>query len=237
MVTHAILAAGRGTRLFGEVGGNKAMVPLDRGHLIDYVVRETESLPLTATRVLVPYHDRSIAARVTSLTGSKVIPVPSPSDGTGPGIRRLLNGISSELIALTTCDLIAPRGALSKFMLAARELLGTEAPRCVVATSSIDELDPVPIYVHASNGMVTAYGKTAPRSERTFAGARLMNLAFVGLLLRSDEGLTTDTAMMAEIVKSYPDAVLHIDVDGLFDVDDGRALSEATKLTKEDRHD
>lgn len=235
MLTHAILAAGRGTRLFGSSGGNKAMTRLGEGHLIDYVVREVEALAPDVTIVLVPEADQSIIRRVQALTSSRVIPVPSPSDGTGPGVRRLLAHASSDFIALSTCDLVAPRGNLTSFTTLAHSLVTTDLARCVVATSAIDESDPVPIYVHATNSVVTEYGKLASSSQRSFAGARLMNAAFANTLLQLDDELSTDTAMMGSIVAEHPGSVLHLDVDGLFDVDDHRALARAAALTREDR--
>jgi choline kinase len=235
MLTHAILAAGRGTRLFGDAGGNKPMVPVGNGHLIDYVVREAEGLPLAETRVLVPESDETIVARVRSITKSSVMGLPSPSDGTGPGVRRLLAGTGQSTVILSTCDLAAPPGALADFFVHALKVVDVREPRCVVATSAPADEDPVPIFVHVEGGVVSRYGKDVPSSTRTFAGARVMNSAFRDQLLRLENALATDTRMMSEIVTVMPGSVLQIDVVGLFDVDDQPTLARAELLTREGR--
>jgi hypothetical protein len=61
-----------------------------------------------------------------------------------------------------------------------------------------------------------------------------MNSAFRTLLLESDARLTTDTQMMSAIVATVPGTVLHLDVPGLFDVDDQRTLTRAELLTRGD---
>ncbi|HMN40408.1 MAG TPA: NTP transferase domain-containing protein [Phycisphaerales bacterium] len=234
MLTHAVLAAGRGTRMFGPDGGNKAMARVGAGHLIDYVVREVEGLSPDKTIVLAGGDDLATPERVQALTASPVETIRSPSDGTGPGVRRLLAASASTLIALTTCDLAADTGSLTSFFDAALPLVLTNQPRCVVAVSPLDEGDAAPIYVHTHGNHVVDYGKRAPWSRQSFAGARLMNSSFARAMLEIPNPIGTDTEMMSALVHADRCAVLAISVPDLFDVDNLDSLKRATALTRED---
>lgn len=220
--------------MFGPKGGNKAMITVARGYLIDYVVREVEALSPTRTLVLVTRDDATTPARVRELTASQVDVISSPSDGTGPGVRRLLLAATTELIALTTCDLAASAGSLTTFFHGAIPLTDHTGPRCVIATSPLDHADPAPIYVHTRDDEVVEYGKSAPRSELSFAGARIMNSAFASLLLNVPERFATDTQMMTSVMRQHPGTIRAIKVDDLFDVDNAQALLRAKALTSGD---
>ncbi|MDX2356156.1 NTP transferase domain-containing protein [Dietzia sp. PP-33] len=231
MLTHAILAAGRGTRMYGPSGGNKAMARVGSGYLIDYVLKETERLRPQETIVLVRVGDEDTPRRVRTLTTSPVSVIESPSDGTGPGVRRLLAAARGDKIALTTCDLAAPRGELTSFFENVKAMPNLDAESCVIAISPVDDQDPVPIFVHLSEDRVVDYGKKSPRSPVAFAGARLMNRGFADLLLKSDAVFATDTEMMSTIVKEHPGALRAQMVRSLFDVDNADALRRAEAIT------
>jgi len=220
--------------MFGPAGGNKAMAPVAGGHLIDYVVREIEVLSPVATIVLAVAEDQATPVRVRALTASQVTVVASPSDGTGPGVRRLLAAARTEYVALSTCDLAAGTGSLTTFFKNAVGQVSIDEPRCVVAVSPLDETDPAPIFVHTSGSAVIDYGKRAPQSSLSFAGARLMNSAFASILMNSSQDLITDTEMMTSLVHEFPGTVRAMAVQDLFDVDNPLALERAAVLTRED---
>jgi len=220
--------------MFGPDGGNKAMARVGAGHLVDYVVREVEGLSPVKTIVLAGNGDLATPGRVQALTASPVETIRSPSDGTGPGVRRLLAASASKLIALTTCDLAARTGSLTSFFNAALPLVLVDQPRCVVAVSPLDEGDPAPIYVHTHGNHVVDYGKLAPWSRQSFAGARLMNSSFALAILGFPNQVGTDTEMMSALVHADRSAVHAISVPDLFDVDNLDSLKRAAALTTGD---
>lgn len=238
MLTHALLAAGRGTRMFGQGGGNKALSRLGQGYLVDYVVRELTLCSPDLTRLLVPIDDQGISQRVSELSDSRIEVISSPPLGTGRAVRQLLaNGLAGD-IALTTCDLIATPGAIARFVGEARTLLHvqvTPMAKCIIAVSKRDPLDPLPIFVHTDGSIVLEYGKRIRQSDWVFSGARVMNEEFASWICGVPDEDLSDTQLMAAAVKEMPGAVLSLRVESLFDVDDSRSLLLAEKLTKGDQ--
>lgn len=235
MFSHLILAGGRGVRMFGEVGGCKALIRVASEHLIDYCVRELPE-PAVETRILTsPEFEGSITGWTRSHPGTNFEVVTQPAQGTGAAVHELLKRSPEEVIVLTTCDIAGPPGALRDFYIEAilQARLARSRPFCGVATASVQSEEDSPIYVHVNQDLqVTAYGKNAPVSPLTFASARVMNLAFAEALIANFWTGATDTEVMGQTLRMLPGSLQAIHASAVFDVDDQWALGRARSLNK-----
>lgn len=235
MLVHAIMAGGMGSRLFGPVGGLKALVPLDNDYLlVDYILAEGRALHADLCVVSISDQGQPIVNHLRAKLQVEVQFAHQDFPGTGGAVSALLKKAPiGASIFLTTSDLYGDPGAISSVLGKAKPLLMSADPVCIIAVSSWREDDESPIYVHMSSlgdepTRVALYGKDVAPSQYVFSGARILNSAFsrfVMDIIQAYPGLT-DTQLMKRAVAGGA-KIFAAHTPSVFDVDDSQALTLA----------
>jgi NDP-sugar pyrophosphorylase family protein len=227
-----IMAGGQGSRLGFP---SKALYPVQGIALIDFVLSDLVDVGVEEVVIAVRPDD---AALVAHLAGRRswfrtVTPIALDVTGTLGAVRALVDHIGDRTQILSTCDVIAPKGALRSLI--SRHVEGpTEPLMTAMATSHVD--DDAPIWIHASDdGVVLEMGKEAVPAALMFGNIRVLGRDLRSTLARmSLNGTTRDSAFMRRLVEENPGRVLAIDLGRIVDVDraeDAAGVSELVANT------
>jgi CTP:molybdopterin cytidylyltransferase MocA len=238
MLSVAVLAAGRGKRLFGPDGGCKPLVEVVPGfRLIEYSLRE--SMACNPGNYVVVTHPLDQALRRLlerrGLPNLTLCTASTPT--TGSAVNVLLRAVPRGLVVLTTSDVIGPPRLLSSFVNHAVTILSERPagrPACIIAVSPADPAESTAIFAHfdLTTRIVTDYGKAIEPSDYCFASVRVMNQAFVDAIIDCYEAELTDTQVMSRVLADHPGSIEALPTPELFDVDDVRSLMKAHMLTR-----
>jgi choline kinase len=234
MFSHLIFAGGKGSRLFLDRPGCKALIPIrEKLVLIDYCLEELRQLSVDERIVL-------ISPGICTMLKEKVAEYrPQPrvmskaAGGTGKAVEDLLSATQASLIAVMPGDIVGERDALRNFYREATSRIGTEQtkPICYIAAAAATEDESEPVYIHHAGGdAVSTMGKNLPATTHVWIGVRMMNAAFARLLRSAWEPGLVDEEVMTRTIRRHPRTVFSIPAPTLFDVDDHASCSRARSV-------
>lgn len=215
-----IFAAGRGTRLFGEGGGCKALHEIDGRPLVSFILDAAVCAGVENLTLIHGPEDRELPkfmARERRFRSTELIPLSSGS--TLEPVRLLVDHFHDSDFFLSTCDVICPPDALVRLDSYVRAL--SELPLiCFLATTLANDSNP--IWIDAGpDDRITAYGKTIPPTGLAFASVRWCQSGLSGALqnLKSVNSVTTDTELMSKLISTNTSCATIMRIDDLMDVD------------------
>ena len=215
----AIMAAGRATRMFGNVAGSKALYKVRGKALIDYSIESFIDVGVIRLIVLVRPDDSSLrehlAERWSDTLDLEIIDR-SPL-GTLDAVRTIAAS-SDENTIVSTCDVVPEPGAIGALVAGAT----TDAILTLALTTV--NVDASPIFVDVDNEIAptiaTSLRKGPPVSRHIFGHVRV---ASVGLrdVLRDHrfDGLERDTLFMSRLIETHPGSVRVVPCGEMIDVD------------------
>jgi NDP-sugar pyrophosphorylase family protein len=215
-----IFAGGRGTRMFGPTGGNKALFRLSGRPLVDYVLDAAVEAGVMSAAVVCSVGDEEIKNHIygeySRLLAIDFLEVESST--TLEPVATLLQHFSDVDHYLSTCDIVCPPGTLVDLGRYATRVRSHRASLVFLASKITDSH---PIWMRTGeDGRVLEYGKEIPPTGEAFASLRW---CAKGLWREAssmiDSTVRTDTHLMSRLVATRKVEAFSLLVDDVMDVD------------------
>ncbi len=231
MEAMGILAGGKGTRLFGPRGGTKALVKVGDRPLIDFVLSEAARAGIVRLAIAAREDDHELTEFLANDTRfDDVTFIATNGVSTLDGVLALNRTLGSEDHLLSTCDVISPPGALRRLIEEGRKLARSG---CLVLFLASDYVhDDAPIWIHTTDsGAISAYGKRIRPSRLVFGHIRWVSRHLQDVLRELDtSSVTTDTELMALLVREQPERLWALRDGSIIDVDSPSDIEIAKEL-------
>lgn len=214
------MAGGQGSRLAG-IGDSKALVPVDGKPLIEHVLTQLRDAGVEEILVEMRRDDRLLGSTLARYgsdhAGIKVVHA-DQSRGTGSSVRTMLAAAGDSDVLLSTVDTVAPRHTYRLLREFAESTKDTEL--VILATTVIDDDEPIFVHGRGDRGVVTDFGKRSGPSRRVFGNARWLSPRACEMYRRLPMATPDrDSELTRRLVKSLTPRVHQFTVDPVFDVD------------------
>lgn len=229
------MAGGNGSRLHLASGESKALVDVAGRPLVDYILEDLADHGVREVAFATAPADSELAAFIERERRFVKVGTATPSgSGTLGAVLDLITLLGDRDHLISTCDVLAPRAAISRILAkATEEEQAGRHPLMVLAASSYVN-DDQPIWIHTKDGsIVRDMGKRLEPTNLVFGNVRWVSRRLRGHLENLPlDGVSRDSEFMAFVARSNPGSVLAVDVGTVIDVDTPQDLAIAREMVR-----